>query len=295
MILNGDQIRERLERQQIFRDGSYDVRNLAGAKYDLRMGTDFLVIPTKTGAVGVRVARGEAIQDYVVLSRGQWAFVSTAERLCMPWDLVGNIGVKASLACKGVFVLGGFFVDPGYGQSADDERLHFLLANMSHDDVVLNPGEEKIASIQFSTVEEPSERHAILSPTDVLTREFFREPYRKGLMLVEDLEQGLGEIEDFKRELEIVERATRDVVVFGAYLFMVTILAAAIAVILTMISGEDSATAAENSVDVIPSEVGGGLLLGIAFVLGVIVALGLAGMVRTVRRTSLGRNAKRAR
>lgn len=285
MVLSGRQIQQRLDLAEIFRPGSYDPGNLAGAKYDLRMGTDFLVLPTRSDESGRRVPRGDCATDYVVLSRGQWAFVSTAEKLCMPWDLVGNIGVKASLACKGVFVLGGFFVDPGYGHGSEDERLHFLLANMSHDDVVLKPGSERIASIQFSNVADPMPPgDLVVSPTPVLDQEFFHEPYRKGLMLVEDLERGLREIDSFKRELEIVERATRDVVVFGAYLFMVTILAASIAIILAMIDGSQAGVAADSAVDVIPIEAAGVTLILIAFGIGALCALGTTAMIATLRR-----------
>ena len=83
-------------------------------------------------------------------------------------------------------VLYGGVVDPGYGlervgselwQPREDERLHFFLVNISSSDQPLRLGEEKIAALQFFTVDPvpPSERRETQSAVKTW-EQYAREP-----------------------------------------------------------------------------------------------------------------------
>ena len=146
-------ISERLELGEIFLAGTWDRQSVRAAAYDLRIADDFLIISRGEGERAWVYDQGRRRREPITLQPGQMAYVSTAERLAMPWDLVGQIGIKSSWARRGLEIRGGAFVDPGFGQHTEGgERLHFLLMNTSARDVHLHPGVEKVASLQLFTL-----------------------------------------------------------------------------------------------------------------------------------------------
>jgi hypothetical protein len=162
-------------------------------------------------------------------------FASTMERLCLLWNLTANIGIKFSVARKGILVLTGLLVDPGFGLrevgecwvAKDDERLHFLLANVGPNQVVLIPGEEKIASIQFFSVSGEVQKREVLSTTD-MQNEFFdsSEEPKLGLSFFRDMADMKSQFHDIGTRVDVVEKGSNQVVMFGTYLLGVTFLVA---------------------------------------------------------------------
>lgn len=151
--LSADEI-ERLSERRLLRPNleplieDLEVDNLKGAAYDLRMATDGMVLPN--GVVIRPNTDGTHRRSPVILEPGQTAFISTRERLNVPDWLTGNISIKGELAGKGILLLTGLIVDPGYHKGGSgDGRLHFRLANLGKRPVVLEPGRTKIVSIQF--------------------------------------------------------------------------------------------------------------------------------------------------
>jgi deoxycytidine triphosphate deaminase len=270
-VLSMTEVLKRIQNEnRIFVEGSYDSRNFWQAKYDLRVGQDLMVIPDVDFPDGRRYGPGETRADAFILNPGQIAFVSTAERLCMPWDLVGNIGPKFGIARQGLLVLTGFLVDPGFGLEPDghggwkpkiDERLHFLIANLSQEPRSLTPGYSRIASIQFLHIDGEVTPEEITSTTDIF-HEFFDEerPLRLGLGYFLELNRARSRVDtlenvassEFARiETEVrqevdklsvkvgsVEGGTQSVIYFGVFLFMVTLLATAVAAVLELISND---------------------------------------------------------
>src|SRR6266849_2012023 len=163
-ILSYEEIKIRLLNEEIFRPGSWDIENIRSTAYDLRMADDLLVVPDPPEFLtGRRYHRGDRRTKEVILCPGDVAFVSTVERLCMPWNLSGTLGPKFSLTARGILILTGIFVDPGSGLTCtadgiwvakEDQRLHFFLANVGPEAVVFSPGKQIIAAIQFSKFEE---------------------------------------------------------------------------------------------------------------------------------------------
>src|ERR1700676_3917347 len=153
-VLAHDEILKRLHNGELFRENSWDPANIRAAAYDLRIASDFIIVPDPNFPSGRRYRRGENREKPVILRPGEVAFFSTTERLCMPWDVSANIGIKFNYARRGILILTGLLVDPGFGMkrvddvwlAKQDERLHFLVANVGPNEIVMIPGKEKIAS-----------------------------------------------------------------------------------------------------------------------------------------------------
>jgi hypothetical protein len=221
-----------------------------------------MVVPEPDYPKGRPYGRGEGPVTPVIMRPGDVAFVSTVERLCMPWDLAANLGIKFSFARRGILVLTGLIVDPGFGleqtrlgrwRPKEDERLHFVLVNLGQRDFVIQPGVDRVASLQFLEVAGPVQKRSIPSGVD-MEREFFgSSPYAMTrfslfheLRLIQT--KTSTDLHDFRLELEAVQAAANTVVVFGVYLLAVTILVAGTAAILTFI-GSDAATKALANVN----------------------------------------------
>ncbi|MGO9763516.1 MAG: hypothetical protein ACLP1Q_19870 [Solirubrobacteraceae bacterium] len=95
-------------KDEIFVGGTFEASCLRAAVYDLRIQNK---LAKTTGSLS---------GSTLILERGQLAVVETFERIAMPWNLTGNLGIKARLALQGLFVTQGLFVDPGFGWVGTD-------------------------------------------------------------------------------------------------------------------------------------------------------------------------------
>ena len=134
MILSGKAIRERLEEGEILRPGTWDANALKEASYALRLAPDGMILDGKPYNPGKRY-EGE----YIEIKPGRIAILSTVERLNMPSDLVGKIGIRLDQALQGVTGLMGIQVDPLYGHDRGDERLFVRVVNLGNETVKLRP------------------------------------------------------------------------------------------------------------------------------------------------------------
>lgn len=252
--LSHDDISARLHRGQIFLPGSWDSSCVRAAAYDIRMAPDLALIPDppefKTGRY---YPRGTKRISEVILQPGDVAFVSSAERLCLPWNLTGLLGTKFSLTAKGIMTLTGTFVDPGYGLRLDedgnwiamtDQRLHFLFANVGPAPVVFVPGQEKIASIQFMVVTEPPHKREVNSVGFSRIEDAYlnRKSVEGGLIFFRNMAD-LGDeikridqkIDLFQHRLSGIEAGSNQIVMFGIYLICVTFLGISLTSLLALI------------------------------------------------------------
>ena len=137
MILSGEAIRERLAEGEIFRAGTWDETYLKEASYALRVAPDGLVVEDK------KYPPGQCIEnDYLEVQPGKIAILSTVERLNMPVDLVGKIGIRLRFALQGITGLMGIQVDPLYGHDKKDERLYIRVANLGNEPVKIRRGDD---------------------------------------------------------------------------------------------------------------------------------------------------------
>lgn len=261
--LSGDEIRKRLDQGEIFLPGTWSPENIRVAAYDLRMADDLLVVPDPPEFTQGRIyKRGERRVKEVILHPGDVAFASSLERLCMPWDLSGILGPKFSLTARGILILTGIFVDPGYGWTKtpegnwvaqNDQRLHFLVANVGSDSVVFTPRQQRIAAMQFCKVTETPNRVEVPSKGfEEIERDFFdtKVSGEAGLVFFRNMANVQSEVEAFRQQirqfnqqigqfdqrLSSVESASNQILMFGVYLLCATILGVSIAVIFSLIA-----------------------------------------------------------
>jgi deoxycytidine triphosphate deaminase len=277
-VLAHDEILDHLHRGELFQNSSWDAKNLRAAAYDLRIADDLMIVPDRGHPSGRRYKRGDKRKQPVILRPGEVAFFSTAERICMPWNVSANIGIKFGYARRGILILTGLLVDPGFGMRRDgdswvakqDERLHFLVANVGPNEIVLTPGKEKIASIQFLYVLGNALRTEVISTAD-MDREFFdaNDVPKLGLSFFEDMTNLRDQFVEFRKRFETVESGSKQIVMFGVYLLTATILVAAFVTLLSIVASDDLAGKLKTISDIAPktwkgvaSLVGGGLAVG---------------------------------
>ena len=135
MILDKDAIRERLRKGEVFKDRTWVEESIMEASYALRVASDGLLLG------GKRFKPDEdSIEGRIEIKPGEIAILSTIERLDMPGDLVGKLGIRFDYASQGLTGLMGIQVDPYFGWGHDDERLYIRVANLGNEAVPIDPG-----------------------------------------------------------------------------------------------------------------------------------------------------------
>lgn len=257
--LGRQELESRLNAGEIFLPSTWELSCLWEAKYDLRIATDYMVIPgTSDGSERV-YPREEHREEAVILGPGEMAFFSTAERMCLPRDVLGIVGPKFTVARRGLLVLTGSVVDPGYGlvQADDggwspnpDERLHFVVANLSRRQIALKPGVDRIASVFFSAVSGNAASSATrpIRSSDDVHREFFRDSalQEAGLAFFHEL-RGIkehvdkrfhevkSEVDRVDGAVQVFEKGSSQLIYFGVFLLGVSLIGVAGAFILAFL------------------------------------------------------------
>ena len=130
MILRGEAILERLKGGQIFKQGTWDEGLITEASYALRVASDGLMLGRKTF-----LPEKDFLEGDIKIDPGEIAILSTIERLDMPGDLVGKIGIRFDYASQGLTGLMGIQVDPFYGWGHTNERLYIRVANLGNETI----------------------------------------------------------------------------------------------------------------------------------------------------------------
>ena len=133
MILSGDAIRQRLCDGQIFKKGTWDKRSIKEASYALRVASDGLLLRGKRYKPDK-----DFVEGAIEIRPGEIAILSTVERLNMPGDLVGKLGIRFDYATQGLSGLMGIQVDPHFGWGHDSERLYIRVANLGNEPVPID-------------------------------------------------------------------------------------------------------------------------------------------------------------
>lgn len=147
MILGSQEIRNRLNAEEIFRMDTWIDGSIKEASYALRVANDGMVVGGKIYEPG----GGNYPHTFIEIEPGSIAILSTVEQLCMPSDLVGKLGVRLEYASKGLTGLMGIQVDPYYGQNYGNERLFIKVANFGNQAIKISP-EAPVFNIEFSKV-----------------------------------------------------------------------------------------------------------------------------------------------
>ena len=132
MILGHNEIHNRLAKGEVFRKDTWDPGCVKEASYALRVADDGLMLDGKRYKPGI-----ESIKSDIVIQPGKIAILSTMERINMPSNLLGKIGIRFDYACQGLTGLMGIQVDPFYGWGHDDERLYIRVANLGNNAITI--------------------------------------------------------------------------------------------------------------------------------------------------------------
>ena len=230
MILSREAIEERLTKGQIFKQGTWDPSCLREASYVLRVAPDGLMLGGKPYRPGK-----ESVEGDFEINPGEIAILSTIERLQMPDDLVGKIGLRFDYASIGLTGLTGIQVDPFFGWGSDDERLYIRVANLGNESIPIPRG-SGVFTFELHTV-----LGKVPEPTKPRTPMWYRiqeniagqrEPSWSYVTRVQ------VNVENVEKRLESDIKGIRDylqpLVMFGIFLVAVTILGVALTTILNV-------------------------------------------------------------
>ncbi len=219
MILAQEEILRRLRAGDIFRKDTWSKDCLQEASYALRIANDALLVD------GTFYDPGKKYDgDSIKIEPGKIAILSTEEQLFMPADLVGKIGIRLKYAQQGLTGLMGIQVDPLFGRDKPAEKLYIRVANFGNEIIRLSPGDEVFSF----------ELHQVKGRFPKTTKESTWSRMKDQLRYQSDASWSyVTQVESkLEKETENLRNYLQPLVMFGVFLVAVSILAAAIAVLL---------------------------------------------------------------
>ena len=234
MILSGNDIRKRLEDGDIFKKDTWDLNLVKEASYALRVANDGLLLD------GTYYNPGTCFTgQYLEIKPGTIAILSTIERLNMPHDLVGKIGIRLDYAARGLTGLMGIQVDPHYGRHMKDERLFIRVANLGNDTVKLR-ARNPVFTFELHEVTSPVDPPSPpKQPTWDRLLDQLAEQKQVSWTYVTHMESDLNEQTNTLRnevssEVKNIQQNLQPVVMFGVFLVAITILGVTISLMLSL-------------------------------------------------------------
>lgn len=230
MILGKDAIRERLKNGEVFKAGTWVEESIMEASYALRVASDGLLLG------GKRYKPDEdSVEGRIDIEPGEIAILSTIERLNMPGNLVGKLGIRFDYASQGLTGLMGIQVDPFFGFGHEDERLYIRVANLGNEPVPIQPGADVFTfelHIVEGNVPAPSTPRL---PMWHRLQEILTGQSHISWSSVTHVQRT---VEDMQEQARLAREEIRDylqpLVMFGIFLVAVTILGVALSVILSV-------------------------------------------------------------
>jgi deoxycytidine triphosphate deaminase len=283
-VLGTAVIRDR--RQEIFTSG-YSDDCVQAASYDLRVANTKMILPR-----GRRIPDGSIHDRPFVLQPGDVAFVSTDERLRMPEDLSGNISIKFTYAIRGILVLTGMIVDPGYGSDLNEgRRLHFVIANVGQEPLPIHPGTDRIASIQFLPVlagkdKTPSSAHRLAKSPSLIDDLFIEHELPLGLSFFESQARLERHVDQLDTKIDESVRGLGQVVLFGYFLLATVIAGVVLTFLLGWVNDSTLQRRLRLAIDLLPHNLYGVISL---IVIGLMIFVGLPYLITRASRVALSR------
>ncbi len=157
-LLTDIELRDALKTEDLEID-PFDEESLQAASYDMRLGNRALI--TKT--VSLEELKGKIQKEEVkeinvekeeslTVPGGAFALVSTLERIKLPNNYAGHIGMRTYYTRKGLSILSGLQIDPGW-----DGVLVLGLANLSPRSITLDY-KDKLCTIEIHKLNRPVEK-----------------------------------------------------------------------------------------------------------------------------------------
>lgn len=227
-VLSGGEI-ERLQ-QRLIEPFERDCLRTAG--YDVRIGGQVI---TPTGTL-LRLAESSSNGREIVLEPGESAVFLTEEILDLPLTIAGNLTLKTGVATRGLLLLSGMLIDPGYSG-----HLHLCVANLGSRRAVLRRG-DKIAAVQFFPVVGTAPKSAQHSASAYDAQFLGDAPIQHPVAFLDDLRKLRIEHDELARETQKTADLARNVITLGFFLVGATILGIVLDVALTIGSNKNLVT-----------------------------------------------------
>ena len=142
MLMSNAVIPRAIETKDLVID-NYDERCLQPASYDMRLGEEAM-----TSSRRERINPAE--KGLLTISPGDFALVTTHERISLSTKIAGHIGLRSFYAKKGLIILSGPQIDPGFRGI-----LVIGLSNLSPRDIVI-PYKSAFCTVEFFSLAEPA-------------------------------------------------------------------------------------------------------------------------------------------
>ena len=155
-LVTGDALRTAVAGGTFIRNG--DPKAIDNIKYDLRLGEQAL-----KASIGLPKAIEQMQDAERWIDPGEVVFVMTQEELHLPPNMIAMLSPKRSITHRGITVLGGFAIDPGYSG-----RLWFGLHNFSSSRYALRSGTKLIACLFYELDEEEANKYKC-NPSEAVT------------------------------------------------------------------------------------------------------------------------------
>lgn len=159
MLISKPQIQEALDGGSITID-PFEPSNLESASYDVRLGDEGIVTQeVNLDELKNSVQQGSANkidiekQNQLTIPAGGLALVTTLERFSLSNRYVGHIGMKSYYVRKGVGLLSGLQIDPGFGNPP--AALVLAIKNQSTRSITIDYKDD-ICTVEFHELNEPA-------------------------------------------------------------------------------------------------------------------------------------------
>jgi dCTP deaminase len=157
-LLTDDELKEALTTEGLEIE-PFDEDSMQAASYDMRLGKKAII--TKT--VSIEELKGkiqkEDVKDInvekeesITIPGGGFALVTTLERIKLPNNYAGHIGMRTYYTRKGLSILSGLQIDPGW-----DGVLVLGLANLSPRSIILDY-QDHLCTIEIHKLNRPAQR-----------------------------------------------------------------------------------------------------------------------------------------
>ena len=229
MILGHNEIHNRLSKDEVFRRGTWASGSVKEASYALRVASDGLILEGEPIKPSERHVEGN-----IVIKPGKIAVLSTIERLNMPGDLVGKIGIRFKYASQGLIGLMGIQVDPYYGRNQEDERLYIRVADIGNDDISIPVCDEVFTFELHSLLGYVPSRPQARVPMWLRLQETLAQRTFSGDSNITQVNADLMSVsKQLRSDISGIRNYLQPLVMFGIFLIAVTILGVALMVIVT--------------------------------------------------------------
>lgn len=140
MLMTDKMIRKAIDNGEL-EITNFDETGVEPASYDMRLGEEAI-----TSSRREKINPSE--KGLFIIPAGDFALVTTCERVRLPLDLAGHIGLRSHYAKKGLVMLAGPQIDPGF-----NGVLVLGLSNLSPRDLTI-PYKERFCTVEFYKLSE---------------------------------------------------------------------------------------------------------------------------------------------